>query len=148
MVWGAISYHGRSDLLRIEGNLNSYRYVSEELQLEVAPFLQGTLGTAFQQDNARPHVAKTVRDFCSAQHFHHLPCPANSPDMLPNERVCDLVGRRLDRDPRLAASKDEFWLCIQVIWNSLPQTDIQKLFGSMPHRIEAHIAPRGGHTKN
>ncbi|GFU25838.1 transposable element Tcb1 transposase [Trichonephila clavipes] len=27
MIWGAISYHGRSNLLRIEGNLNSTRYV-------------------------------------------------------------------------------------------------------------------------
>ncbi|GFU75170.1 hypothetical protein TNCV_2056131 [Trichonephila clavipes] len=31
MVWGAISYHGRYNLLRIEGNLNSNRYVREVL---------------------------------------------------------------------------------------------------------------------
>ncbi|GFV37901.1 transposable element Tc1 transposase [Trichonephila clavipes] len=29
MVWDAISYHGRPNLLRIEGNLNSNRYVRE-----------------------------------------------------------------------------------------------------------------------
>ncbi|GFW39020.1 transposable element Tcb1 transposase [Trichonephila clavipes] len=69
MVWGAISYHGRANLLRIEGNLNSNRYVREVLQLEVVPFLQSILGAIFQQDNARPHVAQTVRDFCSAQHM-------------------------------------------------------------------------------
>ncbi|GFW81323.1 uncharacterized protein TNCV_376711 [Trichonephila clavipes] len=39
MVWGATSYHGRSNLLRIEGNLNSNRDVREVLQLEVVPFL-------------------------------------------------------------------------------------------------------------
>ncbi|GFV75138.1 transposable element Tc1 transposase [Trichonephila clavipes] len=39
MAWGAISYHGRSNLLRIKGNLNSNRYVREVLQLEVIPFL-------------------------------------------------------------------------------------------------------------
>ncbi|GFY09331.1 transposable element Tc1 transposase [Trichonephila clavipes] len=44
MVWGAISYHGRSSLLRIEGNLNSNRYVREVLQPEVVPFLQSILG--------------------------------------------------------------------------------------------------------
>ncbi|GFX64531.1 transposable element Tc1 transposase [Trichonephila clavipes] len=76
MVWGAISYHGRSILLRVEGNLNSNRYVREELQPEVIPFLQGIPETIFQQDNARPHVAKTVRDFCSAQHMQLLPWPA------------------------------------------------------------------------
>ncbi|GFW06825.1 uncharacterized protein TNCV_3289251 [Trichonephila clavipes] len=33
MVWVAISYHERSNLLRIEGNLNSNRYVSQHMQL-------------------------------------------------------------------------------------------------------------------
>ncbi|GFU10479.1 hypothetical protein TNCV_955151 [Trichonephila clavipes] len=73
MVWGAISYHGRSNLLRFEGNLNGNRYVHEVLQPEVVPFLQGIHGAVFQQDNTRPHVAKTVRDFCSAQHMQLLP---------------------------------------------------------------------------
>ncbi|GFV47771.1 hypothetical protein TNCV_517701 [Trichonephila clavipes] len=39
MVWGAISYHGRSNFLRIEGHLNSNRYVREVLQPKVKPFL-------------------------------------------------------------------------------------------------------------
>ncbi|GFX56817.1 hypothetical protein TNCV_495651 [Trichonephila clavipes] len=62
----------------------------------------------FFQDNARPHVAKTVRDdFCSSQHLQLLPSPAYSRDMSPIEHVWDLVGRLLARDPRPAASKDE-----------------------------------------
>ncbi|GFX48573.1 uncharacterized protein TNCV_584711 [Trichonephila clavipes] len=44
LVWGAISYYGRSNLLRIEGNLNSNRYVREVLQPEVFPFLQDIPG--------------------------------------------------------------------------------------------------------
>ncbi|GFX53848.1 transposable element Tcb1 transposase [Trichonephila clavipes] len=39
MVWEAISYHGRSNLLRFEGNLNSHRYVREVLLPEAVPFL-------------------------------------------------------------------------------------------------------------
>ena len=66
MVWRVISYHRRSNLLRIEGNLNSNRYVRKVLQPEV-PFLQGIPGAMFQLDNACARVAKTVRDFCSAQ---------------------------------------------------------------------------------
>ncbi|GFU42750.1 transposable element Tc1 transposase [Trichonephila clavipes] len=73
MVWGAISNHGQSDLLRIEGNLNSNRNVREVLQPEVVPFLQGVPGAIFQQVNALPHVAKTVHDFCSAQHMQLFP---------------------------------------------------------------------------
>ncbi|GFT82815.1 transposable element Tc1 transposase [Trichonephila clavipes] len=58
MVWGVITYHRRSNLLRIEGNLNSNCYVREELQLEAFPFLQGYPGAIFQQNNARQHVCK------------------------------------------------------------------------------------------
>ncbi|GFX57356.1 transposable element Tc1 transposase [Trichonephila clavipes] len=72
MVWDAILYHGRSNLLRIEGNLNSNRYVRDVLQPEVVPFLQDMPGVIFQQDNVRPNVAKTVRDFCSAKHMQLL----------------------------------------------------------------------------
>ncbi|GFS57993.1 transposable element Tcb2 transposase [Trichonephila inaurata madagascariensis] len=120
MVWCAISYHGRSNLLRTESNLNSNRYVREVLQPEVILFLQGIPGAIFQQNNARPHVAKTVRDFCSAQHMQLHSWSAYSPDMSPIEHVWDLVGRRLARDPRPAASKDEVLLLKQAIWNSLP----------------------------
>ncbi|GFT27095.1 transposable element Tcb1 transposase [Trichonephila clavipes] len=76
-----------------------------------------------------------------------LPWPAYSPDTSPIEHVWDLVGRRLARDPRPAASKDELLLCIQAICKSLPQVDIQNLFDSMPRRILALIAVRGGYTK-
>ncbi|GFT59901.1 transposable element Tc1 transposase [Trichonephila clavipes] len=89
--WGAISYPGRSNLLRIEGNLNSNRYVREVLQPEVIPFLQCIPGAIFQKDNAGPHVGKTVRDFCSAQHMQFLPWPTYSLDMSPVEHVWDLV---------------------------------------------------------
>ncbi|GFQ66378.1 transposable element Tcb1 transposase [Trichonephila clavata] len=76
-----------------------------------------------------------------------LPWPAYSPDMSPIEYVWDLVGRRLARDPRPAASKDECLLRIQAIWNSLLRADIQNVFDSMPRCIAALIAVRGGYTK-
>ncbi|GFW60380.1 transposable element Tcb2 transposase [Trichonephila clavipes] len=65
--------------------------------------LQSIHGAIFQQDNARPHVAKIVPDFCPAQHIQLIPWPAYSPDMSPIEHVWDLVGQRLARDPRPAA---------------------------------------------
>ncbi|GFT86260.1 hypothetical protein TNCV_3258021 [Trichonephila clavipes] len=54
---------------RRKSNHNSNRYVRKVLQPEVVPLLQGINGTIFQQYNAYPHVAKTVRDFCTAQHM-------------------------------------------------------------------------------
>ena len=147
MVWGAIAYHGRSQLLRIVGNLNSTRYINEVLQPQAIPFLQGLPGAVFQQDNARPHVARTVKSYLDSQQVQLLPWPAYSPDLSPIEHVWDFVGQCLTRDPRPVASTDELWLRIQTIWNTLPQADIQNLFHSMPRRVAALIAARGGHTK-
>ncbi|GFY33466.1 transposable element Tcb1 transposase [Trichonephila clavipes] len=79
--------------------------------------------------------------------MHLLPWPAYSPYVSPIEHVWDLVGRHHARDPRPAASKDELLLRIHAIWNSLPLTDIQNLFDSMPRRIAALIAVRDGYTK-
>ncbi|GFX05480.1 transposable element Tcb2 transposase [Trichonephila clavipes] len=110
-------------------------------------FLQGLPGAGFQQDNARPHVTKTVKSYLDSQQVQLLPWPAYSPDMSPIEHEWDIVGRRIARDIRPVASTDELWLRIQTIWNTLPQTDIKYLFNSMPRRVAALIAARGGHIK-
>ncbi|GFV56218.1 transposable element Tcb1 transposase [Trichonephila clavipes] len=63
MVWGVIGYHSRTPLVRIGGTLNSQRYISEVLEPVVLPYLQGLATAVFQQDNARPHVARIVQSF-------------------------------------------------------------------------------------
>ncbi|GFW82234.1 uncharacterized protein TNCV_3817151 [Trichonephila clavipes] len=69
-------------------------------------------------------------------------------------RICHLLspsgicfGRRLAREPRPAASKDELLLPILEIWSSLSQADIQNMFDSMTRRIEAFIVVRGGYIE-
>ncbi|GFW55002.1 transposable element Tcb2 transposase [Trichonephila clavipes] len=120
---------------------------NEILQPQAIPFLQGLPGAVFQQDNPRPHVAKTVKSYLDSQQVQLLPWSAYSPDMSPIEHVWDIVGWRLARHLRPVASTDELWLRIQTIWNTLPQADIQNLFNSLPRRVAALIAARGGHTK-
>ncbi|GFX40119.1 transposable element Tcb1 transposase [Trichonephila clavipes] len=63
MVWNGIEYHSRTALARIAGTLNSQRYISEVLEPVVLPYLQGLVTTIFQQDNARPHVARIFQRF-------------------------------------------------------------------------------------
>ncbi|GFW82068.1 transposable element Tcb1 transposase [Trichonephila clavipes] len=56
MVRGGNGYHARTLIVRIVGTLNSQRYISEELESVVLPYLQGLATSIFLQDNARPHV--------------------------------------------------------------------------------------------
>ncbi|GFT43557.1 transposable element Tcb1 transposase [Trichonephila clavipes] len=72
---------------------------------------------------------------------------AYAPGISPTKHVRDLVGRRLSRDQRPAASKDECLLRIRAIWNSLLQADIQNMFDFMSHRTATLIATSGCYTK-
>ena len=73
MVWSTIGYNMLSRLLRIEGNLNSNRYDREVLQPKVLLLLQATPRAIFQQDNARPHVARIVQAFFQRRRVSLLP---------------------------------------------------------------------------
>ncbi|GFT41420.1 transposable element Tcb1 transposase [Trichonephila clavipes] len=63
MVWGGIGYQSCTPLVRNAGILNSQRYISEKLEPGVLLYIQGLATAIFQQDNARPHVARIVERF-------------------------------------------------------------------------------------
>ncbi|GFX54334.1 transposable element Tcb2 transposase [Trichonephila clavipes] len=84
------------------------RYAAERCLPECVIERHSVLTLGVTQNIACPQVAKTVRDFCSAQRMQLLLWLAYSPDMSPIEHVWDLVGLRLARDLRPAASKTNF----------------------------------------
>ncbi|PRD22188.1 UNVERIFIED_CONTAM: tc3a [Trichonephila clavipes] len=95
IVRGGIGYHFRTPQVRIAGALNSQRYISEVLEPGVLPYLQGLATAIFQQDNARPHVARTVQRFFVNHQIELLPWTARSPDLSPIESMCSMVAQRL-----------------------------------------------------
>ncbi|GFV64438.1 uncharacterized protein TNCV_955961 [Trichonephila clavipes] len=145
MVWGGISYHGRSNLLRIDDNFNSSRYVREVLQMEVVPFLQGVPGSFIRI----MHAPALQRLFdCSAQHmqlFLGLLIP----------RICRLLSTGwiwkvgVSLVIRVLQLQKTNFCCAykQYGINSRLHADIQNPFDSMPSRIAVLIAERGVYTK-
>ncbi|GFY10353.1 hypothetical protein TNCV_2630301 [Trichonephila clavipes] len=105
-VWGRIGYHSRTPLVRIAGALNSQRYISEVLEPVVLPYLQGLATAIFQQDNARPHVARIVQRFFVNHQIELLPWPAHSPDLSPIENIWSMVAQRLTQITPPAATPD------------------------------------------
>ncbi len=57
MVWGRIAWNRLTALVEAVGNLNAQAYRDEILMPHVLPFIEATARMAFQQVNARPHVA-------------------------------------------------------------------------------------------
>ena len=72
MMWGVISYAGKTQLVHIPGNRNAARYRDEVL----TPYILSAMNLrreVFQHDKARPHTARGTVDFPANQNITVLP---------------------------------------------------------------------------
>ncbi|GFX23187.1 transposable element Tcb1 transposase [Trichonephila clavipes] len=120
MVWGGIGYHSRTPLVRI--------------------------AAIFQQDNARPHVARIVQRFFVNYQIELLPWPARFPDLSPKENIRSMVAQRLTQITPPAATPDQLWQRVEATWSAVPQEHIQSLFESMPRLVAAVISYNGSYS--
>ncbi|GFW88470.1 transposable element Tcb1 transposase [Trichonephila clavipes] len=135
MVWGGIGYHSRTPLVRIAGTLNNQRYISEVLESVFLPYLQGLATAIFQQDNARPHVARIVQRFFVNHQIELLPWPARSPDLSPIENMWSMVAQRLTQITPPAVTPDQLCQRVGAAWSAVSQEHIQSLFESIPRLL-------------
>ncbi|GFW95881.1 transposable element Tcb1 transposase [Trichonephila clavipes] len=143
MIWGGIGYHSRTPLVRIAGTLNNQRYISEVLEPVVLPYLQGLATAIFQQDNARPHVARIAQRFFVNHHIELFP---RSPDLSSIENMWSMVAQRLTQITPPAATSDQLKKRVEAAWSAVPQEHIQNLFELMLRRVAAVIFNNGGYS--
>ena len=71
--------------------------------------------------------------------------PPQNPDLKPFEQVWDILGDKLkEKKPK---NLQELEKMLQEKWKKICVLDIQNLIISMPRRVAAVIAIKGGHTK-
>jgi hypothetical protein len=146
--WAAISAHGKTPLVLIEGTLNAEKY-TQILEQTLLPCAQEWFGDEewiFQQDGAAFHTARSVQSWLKANVPKFIPrekWPANSPDLNPIE---NLWGTVLDRAKKRKFTNQQEWqLALAGEWASIAVEDLQSLIGSMDQRIDACITASGGH---
>ena len=148
MVWAGISFHHRTPLVVLEGNLTARRYISDVLEEHAIPFIeQHPNHRIFQHDNARPHSANITSDYLRDQGVSVLPWPAFSPDLSPIEHLWDQLGRRVCERETPPRTRQELINELRVECDRIQQRNIQTLIMSMRRRCQETITARGGHTR-
>lgn len=141
--WGAIWKGGRSQLRCLRRSVNSHSYIAllkDFFENEAPPRFK------FQDDNAPAHRSSNVIAFHEDRGTPTMSWPAQSPDMNPIEHVWDLIGRKIRDGPTLPdlMSVEN---AVMREWSNMSQEFVDRLIDSMPRRIGAVIAAKGGHTR-
>lgn len=148
MVWAGISYDGKTELhILVERSLNANSYITDILQEYVVPFAP-FIGDNFilMHDNARPHVARCVGEYLLEVGIEVMDWPAWSPDMNPIEHAWDELGRRVRSRVSLPQTLNDLKTALREEWENIGDDVIRNLILSMPRRIQALLAARGGNT--
>ena len=146
MVWGCMSSKGLGRLHFIDGIMNSEVYV-EILRDCMLPSARDILGRRFQfqHDNDPKHTSKKVTEFLKQKKVKVLVWPPQSPDLNPIEHLWEEMGRR--RQAKNPRNRQELKDVLQRVWDEIEPHVCQNLVDSMPRRLQAIIAAKGGPTK-
>lgn len=148
MVWAAISFNARSEIVFLEGRQTSFDY-SLTLENYLLPFAWQNYGFnfIFMQDNASIHTSNEMKNWFKEQNIALLDHPPNSPDLNPMENVWAALVRMVYANGQQYTSIAELRASIKQKWTLIDQKYIQNLILSMKDRIKETLMKKGDFTK-
>ena len=139
----------------IDGNMDSDSYI--ELLEEAVPGsilkrkqkqgIPPRRKLIFQQDNAACHTSRATMEYFGEVKLNVLEWPAMSPDLNPIEHVWLQLKRWLYKHRHTIKNKIDLKAAITEFWEGFLKKSVQTLIKSMPRRLQAVRAAKGGHTK-
>ena len=155
MVWGCVTYDGRSSLHFHDANVDAAVYIDclKEAFLTCKydkeyMNLKKNKKYIFMQDGATCHTAKRTQAFCKSRFPKHIKVlekgewPPSSPDLNPIEKLWSVLSDRVVEG--MARTEAEQLEIIEREWWAIPQDMIRSLIDSMPRRIARCRAAQGG----
>jgi transposase len=128
------------------GNVNKTTYCQHIIPV-IKNELERFVGGILMDDNAPGHAAAVSRERLSQLGIERLPWPPASPDLNPIENIWQVMKQKLRRyDPPITTIQ-QLQEAVQKEWDAIDWVQILRLIETMPERIKAVIAAKGGHTK-
>ncbi len=146
MVWGVISYTGRTRLKLSSGTLRANNYISDILGPKIPGFwaIHRTL-RYLMQDNATLHVARTNLKWFRSRIILLIKWLAFSSDLNPIENLWAFMKREITvKRPKTLLKMARI---ILSSGQNFHQKTVQNLIISMPRRVQSCLDARGGPTK-
>jgi len=150
MMWGCMTYKGIGYGCHIQETMDSKVYcdILETSFKDTLDYWDLSLNDViFQQDNDPKHTSKKTKEWLEAEGVRVLPWPAQSPDLNPIEHMWHYLKLRLSTYERKATSIHELWERVDKEWNDIAPDMCKRCIDSMPARVKAVIASKGGYTK-
>ncbi len=140
MVWGFISKIGKLHICKVDGSVNTNKYINilEEFFLDKMQEDGLNVGDIiFQQDNASCHVSVKAKNWFFEQNITLLKWPAQSPDMNPIENLWEILDKAVRLRKNEIHNLDDLWRILLEESKKIDPNVIKKLYKSMPKRIKA-----------
>jgi transposase len=150
MVWGCMTYNGVGYLRKVEGHMNAIQYckiLQEDLVASMRWYGLKHQDVLFQQDNDPKHNSKKAKICLEELGFVVMEWPSNSPDLNPIEHLWRHLKQQMNCHKRHPKSMHELWELVSKEWDYITDEVCRKLVDSMPCRIHAILAAKGGATK-
>ena len=146
LVHGTLAPYGQLLLLKIDGTLNSQKYI-QILKNVGFTFLETQCGQNWilQQDNARQHIAKSTQSFFQETNTTTIQWPPYSPDLSLIENVWKIIKDDVYDGPN-ANSMDDLWKKVQKYaqnWNDNKRTIFCKMQKKLTERYLDALEEKG-----
>lgn len=152
-IWGCINLnlHGKVVILPEKARMNSGLYIDLILNQTGHLFYEQVMeehGDAiWQDDGAKYHTSKEVKEWQKSMFMRRMIWPAQSPDLNPIENLWYIIKRRISKRRHRIMDLKELGDIIKEEWDQIDREVIVKIISTMHKRCLACIKARGGHTK-